>query len=393
MARLSSVFGRGATDPVSRALGGSRQQVMQPQKRGKGPSASFIVPGIISGDDNAPTPIVVDSGQDTIDTIQSGGDAGDIFESIIDPLDTGFPEEARQIGEVITGEEQRDAIEEAAQRQEEAAQRAITVTEEAIAQTREDLSPFREFGEGQIPTLEGRLDSSRLADDPTLQRLLPLLEERATADPRTISGDPGVSSLLSSLQERAQRPSTALTSEGITQDPLFQELFGEAVRAGTAASAAGGKGIGSGDFFKDLTSASIGIGSKLIADRRQAEQAEFDRLFSALGATTGVAASDIALEQDALQNLFGLTDTATGLASADIGLENIDRNLLFDIIGRGQSAAAGQGAATQQGAQAIAGLFGDIGDIEAANLIGQSASRQAGAGNVASILGTIFGVR
>lgn len=125
--------------------------------------------------------------------------------------------------------------------------------------------------------------------------------------------------LLPDLQSRLQQPTDQLTYANIVNDPLYQALFGEATRGITANQAARGK-LGSGDTLSALTNASLATGANLVNQR-------------------------FAREQQATNNLF-------------------------NAVGMGQNAAAGQGGITQQGANQVSNLQTQIGNVQAAGQVG-----------------------
>lgn len=170
----------------------------------------------------------------------------------------------------------------AASEQKRAGRAAIRSQEESEATAREDLRPFSEFGSGLIPQLESRL-----------------------SDPTTI--------------------------EDITSDPLFDALFGESTRAITANKAARGK-LGSGETLKDLTTASLGIGSNIHNQRTR-------DLFNAIALGQNAAARQATgtLQTGArvgdLQTQIGNVSAAGRVGSANAITQGINTGIgLFDLL-------------------------------------------------------------
>lgn len=199
----------------------------------------------------------------------------------------------------ITGKSQRDAIEQGTQAQIAQGDKAIAAAERSRDIARSDLQPFRQFGQDVTGTLSERLNRPESVFQ--------------SADPSTIASD-----------------------------PLFNALFGEAERAITARNAAAGK-LGSGDTLRDLTNASMAIGSDIF------NQNENRR------------ARDFAINE---------------------GVSNQRTQELFNALIQGQNAAAGQGTASLQTGRGISDLLTQIGNVQAAGAIGQANARTGGIENI-----------
>jgi len=208
----------------------------------------------------------------------------------------------------ITGSSARKASEAAVKAGERAGKEAIELQRESRDLARGDLQPFRAFGESMVPDIQSRLSTP--------------VEQFQSSDPSQIG-----------------------------KDPLFQALFGEAERAITARQAAG-KGLGTGDTLKDLTTASLGIGSDIF------ERGENRRLRE-----------------------FGVNQ----------GLNQQRTQDLFNALIQGQNAAAGQGTASLQSGAQISDLITDIGSLQGAGAVANANARASGVNNLISI-GKMFGL-
>ena len=209
----------------------------------------------------------------------------------------------------ITGASAREASERAADIGAEAGREAIEFQRESRDIARGDLQPFRAFGEESIPEIQ--------------QRLRAPVAQFTPSDPSQIG-----------------------------KDPLFQALFGEAERAITARQAAG-KGLGTGDTLRDLTTASLGIGADIF------ERGEGRRLRE-----------------------FGVNQELESQRTRD----------LFNTLIQGQNAAAGQGTAALQTGSNISDLITQIGNVQGAGVIGAANARAQGVENIIGIGKKLAGI-
>lgn len=237
-----------------------------------------------------------------------------------------------QIGGTVFGAAlSADAAGDAAEIQAASGQSAINAQTAASKQAREDLQPFAQAGYSAIPELlqalgiappQGIMIGGQSVEDQIISELGPRPIGPGTGgNVMRAQWDQKYDDLVSSGKYQ-EIPGTDLFAGAtttdpvsqITDNPLYQTLFGEATRTINAGNAARGK-LGSGDTFKDLTNASLAIGSDI---------------------------------------------------------QNQRVNQLFNLVGLGSNAAGGQATNTLNTGANVANLLTGIGNAQAAGRVGQA---------------------
>lgn len=239
----------------------------------------------------------------------------------------------RKTVDAITG---KSAAEDAAAAQGAATDASIKFQRDALKETREDLQPFREAGAdalGGLQTAINRLPSSSNLDTSGIDNFV-ANSSRSGMD----------ANLQAFLDPQAQ-------ADFLASDPLYAAIADDTNRRLNAQAAAAGK-LHSGGTAKALQDNLLLAGRERVNDRMNQLTTGFN-----------VASTN---QSNQLQDLMSQFNVNFNKANLDSNLSGQKVNSLFNLVTQGQNAAARQGTATQNTANALSNLTTAQGNAEAA---------------------------
>jgi len=196
----------------------------------------------------------------------------------------------------LTGKDAADAIKEGEEAQLLAGNQAIAAQERALAVTRGDLEPFRQFGTGALPILQGALDdpSARVLNNPFFTALASDQEQRllSSAAARGKVGSGGTDDALkrnllllgqqfsqqdiTNLQNQASTGLNAAARTGQATQATAQQTSNILLQGGNVQAASGiAQANAQSQGFRDILGFGAAIAPVVFSDVRLKENIEF----------------------------------------------------------------------------------------------------------------------